>query len=395
VVTSTSRPGEEANPNDDDADTEASAIQKVLDKAKEKEEAKTTLVEDLDEIELEDNDDFEQNFKHLEGESGEPPKRRERVGTSDKKEGDDDYDEVNVDDEDDEEGKKGSNKPNITVRITKSNASKMAGKGTVLTSDNYDYSMMDELFGILESEHGGEEIEAILCGYFNKIVQALLNKIKIKMLHYMLIKRKGDIFSKLLNVLQHHSLAQLIVELMQVKIPSQEKMSGDKESDGDEAESPVKQAEELQPENMTTEQQMRQILNEKRQEVISTLIERLGPKSTDFESVLNAQTVLTELSDSKKIYKRIIGTRNIQTLVNHACDISNRNQAYALNVLANILKQLGDYDHKKDAQEFIDFKIVLQKSFNDITYSSLLILRGSDSQIGETPALVTENQAGV
>ena len=321
----------------------------MLDKAKEKEEAKTTLVEDLDEIELEDNDDFEQNFKHLEGEGGEPPKRRERVGTSDKKEGDDDYDEVNVDDEDDEEGKKGSNKPNITVRITKSNASKMAGKGTVLTSDNYDYSMMDELFGILESEHGGEEIEAILCGYFNKIVQALLNKIKIKMLHYMLIKRKGDIFTKLLNVLQHHSLAQLIVELMQVKIPSQEKMSGDKESDGDEAESPVKAAEELQPENMTTEQQMRQILNEKRQEVISTLIERLGPKSTDFESVLNAQTVLSELSDSKKIYKRIIGTRNIQTLVNHACDISNRNQAYALNVLANILKQLGDYDHKKDA----------------------------------------------
>ena len=88
----------------------------MLDKAKEKEEAKTTLVEDLDEIELEDNDDFEQNFKHLEGEGGEPPKRRERVGTSDKKEGDDDYDEVNVDDEDDEEGKKGSNKPNITGR---------------------------------------------------------------------------------------------------------------------------------------------------------------------------------------------------------------------------------------------------------------------------------------
>ena len=227
-----------------------------------------TLVEDLDEIELEDNDDFEQNFKHLEGESGEAPKRRERVGISDKKDGDDDYDEVNVDDEDDEEGKKGSNKPNITVRITKNNSSKMAGKGTVLTSDSYDYSMMDELFCILDSEHGGEEIEAILCGYFNKIFQALLNEIKIKMLHYMLIKRKGDIFSKLLNILQHHSLAQLIVELMQVKIPSQEKMFGDKESDGEEAESPVKAAEDSQPENMTTEQQMRQILNEKRQEVI-------------------------------------------------------------------------------------------------------------------------------
>ena len=112
---------------------------------------------------------------------------------------------------------------------------------------------------------------------------------------------------------------------MQVKNPSQDKISGDKESDGDEAESPVKAAEKLQPENMTTEQQLHQIHNEKRQEVISTLIERLGPKSTDFESVLNAQTVLSELSDSKKIYKRIIGTRNIQTLLNHACDISNRN----------------------------------------------------------------------
>jgi hypothetical protein len=182
---------------------------------------------------------------------------------------------------------------------------------------------------------------------------------------------------------------------MQVKIPSQEKMFGDKESDNDEAESPVKAAEESQPENMTTEQQMRQILNEKRQEVIHTLIERLGPKCTDFESVLNAQTVLSELSDSKKIYKRIIDTRNIQTLINHACDMSNRNQAYALNVFANILKQLGDYDHKKDAQEFIDFKILLQKSFHDITYSCLLVLRGSDVHIGETPALVTENQAGV
>ena len=172
-------------------------------------------------------------------------------------------------------------------------------------------------------------------------------------------------------------------------------MFGDKESDGDEVESPVKAAEESLPESMTTEQQMRQILNEKRQEVIYTLIERLGPKCTDFESVLNAQTVLSELSDSKKIYKRIIDTRNIQTLINHACDMSNRNQAYALNVLANILKQLGDYDHKKDAQEFIDFKILLQKSFHDITYSCLLVLRGSDAHIGETPALVTENQAGV
>ena len=174
-----------------------------MDKAKEKgEDAKTTLVEDLDEIELEDNEDsFEQNFKHLEeGATGEPPKRRERVAINDKDGGDDDFDEVNVDDED-EEGKKGSNKPNITVRVTKSQSSKLAQKGTVLTSDSYDYTLMDELFGMLETHQSGEDIEAISCGYFNKVVQALLNKIKVKMLHYILIKRNGDVFNKLLQVL--------------------------------------------------------------------------------------------------------------------------------------------------------------------------------------------------
>ena len=93
------------------------------------------------------------------------------MALDDKKEGaDDEYDEVNVDDEDDEEVKKGKNKPNITVRVTKNNSSKLADKGKELTADNYDYTMIDELFGMLETKQGGEDIEAILCGYFNKIV---------------------------------------------------------------------------------------------------------------------------------------------------------------------------------------------------------------------------------
>jgi len=63
-----------------------------------------------------------------------------------------------------------------------------------------------------------ESIEPILCGYFNKVIQALLGKIKVKMLKYILLKRNGDIFMKLLNCLQHHSLAQLLIELLQVKV---------------------------------------------------------------------------------------------------------------------------------------------------------------------------------
>jgi len=63
---------------------------------------------------------------------------------------------------------------------------------------------MDELFSLLDSE---TEIQPILCGYFNKIVQAFMGKIKQKMLHYLLIVRKGDVFNKLTHFMQYHSLA--------------------------------------------------------------------------------------------------------------------------------------------------------------------------------------------
>jgi hypothetical protein len=55
--------------------------------------------------------------------------------------------------------------------------------------DAYDYTLIDELFSILDTESQGEDIEPILAGYFNKIVQALLAKIKTKLLNYLFIHR--------------------------------------------------------------------------------------------------------------------------------------------------------------------------------------------------------------
>lgn len=60
--------------------------------------------------------------------------------------------------------------------------------------------MLDELFKILDAPDSNT-VEPILCGYFNKIVQALLGKIKNKMLQYILLEREGDIFIKLLGFL--------------------------------------------------------------------------------------------------------------------------------------------------------------------------------------------------
>ena len=63
-----------------------------------------------------------------------------------------------------------------------------------ITEDNYDFALIDELFAFLDREP-----YPILCGYFNKIVQSLLGKVKVKLLTYVLVKRKGDIFDKLMQ----------------------------------------------------------------------------------------------------------------------------------------------------------------------------------------------------
>jgi uncharacterized protein YbgA (DUF1722 family) len=78
----------------------------------------------------------------------------------------------------------------------------------------YDYSVMDELIEFFEEE----ELQPILCGYFNKVMQSLLTKSKTKVLTYLLLHKKGELFNKLLKNLEHHSLAQLMIELMQIKI---------------------------------------------------------------------------------------------------------------------------------------------------------------------------------
>jgi hypothetical protein len=111
-----------------------------------------------------------------------------------------------------------------------------------------DFQLMDELFSILDEDQNSEGPEPILCGYFNKIVQALLGKIKNKILYYILVKREGDIFTKLTQHLQHHSLAQLLVELMQVELPNQWDLDringGDKDKDSEEEEDAVSKNEE-------------------------------------------------------------------------------------------------------------------------------------------------------
>lgn len=96
-----------------------------------------------------------------------------------------------MEDEQEEEsiGQKASkSKISVKIRTLGSRPSRF-GNSPDRRSDSgitYDFTLMDELFGILDLQQG---VEPISCGYFNKIALALLNKVKPRMLQYLLLHR--------------------------------------------------------------------------------------------------------------------------------------------------------------------------------------------------------------
>ena len=140
----TSEKEEHGGNSDSEVDTEAKAIQKVLEKTNDSKDKKTTFVDDLEEDLANMDDDFEANMKLLEEENGSAPKT-DRNSFTDKK--DDDDDEVNVEEDDEEHGKNTlPAQPKISVKI--SSAGKPLDED--LNLDSYDFTLLDELFGILD-----------------------------------------------------------------------------------------------------------------------------------------------------------------------------------------------------------------------------------------------------
>ena len=81
--------------------------------------------------------------------------------------------------------------------------------------DKRDFSLLDNMINSFV-ETDDEKMLPVLCGYFNKILQSLLTKEKQQTLEYLLIKREGAIFDGLLKHIRHHSLALLLIELLQI-----------------------------------------------------------------------------------------------------------------------------------------------------------------------------------
>ncbi len=278
---------------------------------------------------------------------------------------------MNVDEDDTKEGSGVTNKPSISVTISKP---KQPVEAPRVDLESYDFSLLDELFSLLDQHaSASDDVEPILCGYFNKVVQALINKIKTKMLYYLLLKRKGDVFPLLLNFMQHHSLAQLLVELLQIKVATSTSghlrsgggASGGLMSNGggrsfafggsdddEEEEDDSENNQVASPDDI----EMLKTLNERRQEVVAGLIEKLGAKNLrDFESCLNANGILMELIESEQLYGKIVEGANLSKLIVNACDMRNPNQAWALNVLASVIKEYPNYENQLSGSIQQDF----------------------------------------
>jgi len=59
----------------------------------------------------------------------------------------------------------------------------------------------------------------VSCGYFFNIIRQLLNKQRKQVLRYILLDAEGNIFNKLVDNIEYHSLTDLLVELMQISFP--------------------------------------------------------------------------------------------------------------------------------------------------------------------------------
>jgi hypothetical protein len=60
----------------------------------------------------------------------------------------------------------------------------------------------------------------VTCGYFFNIVRQLLAKARKQTMRYLLLDCEGIIFDRLVENIGHHSLSDLLVEMMQLNFPA-------------------------------------------------------------------------------------------------------------------------------------------------------------------------------
>jgi hypothetical protein len=101
---------------------------------------------------------------------------------------------------------------------------------------------------------------------------------------------------------------------------------------------------------------MGEVLSRKRKEIISALLDNLSHKNNDFEKCINAHSVFLELADNENMFGHLIANDHIVQLITVACDSRNANQAYALGLLATIIKEFPDRESSLGQNVVVEFQ---------------------------------------
>ena len=202
-----------------------------------------------------------------------------------------------------------------------------------------DYSLLDLICQFLYEE---EDPLPILCGYFQKIMEQMLDKQKQLLLEYLLIHQKGKIFSGLLRHLDHHSLATLLIKLIEQQILPEKK---DKWEHSDNSDPEVEES--TEPVLTAVQKQMQQVLKEKATMVVMSLIEKLSPQNKDdLHLTLNASAALNDFCENESFFQILTQPKVVRQIVSVVCstDSNAQNQPYALNFLTTLITQFIEQD---------------------------------------------------
>ena len=232
--------------------------------------------------------------------------------------------------------------------------------------------------GICQFLYEDEDPLPILTGYFLKVMEQLLDKQKLPTLEYLLLHQEGKIFSGLLRHLDHHSLATLLIKLIEQNIQPEkkERWTNDYEIDSDFESNEI----ELTPE----QQKMQEVLKQKSVMVVESLISKLSAKNTDdLHNCLNASQVLSEFCDNETFFSIITETTVLRGIVNivTSTDENAQNQPYALNFMSQIIEHMFQQENSffKDSSKEETIDAFLKNHFVDLCYNSLMLLRGGEN----------------
>jgi hypothetical protein len=245
----------------------------------------------------------------------------------------------------------------------------------------WDWSLMDQLVnGFIETP--SVEMLPVLCGYFNKVLGNLLTKEKGKLLEYLLVQRQGAIFDGLMQHMQHHSLALLMIELLQIQIKpeatpkSKAPMKGSmyewENSDGENNDEDVEEG------TLTPQQeQMKDTLAKKGNQIVMSLLDTLSSKNKDdLEKTLNANTILMDFCENDACFGMLTSPEALQRLIQICCQgaQNHMNLPYALNLLSTIINEFSNTDKEISEERKMQIQQLFAKFFPDMAYNCVMIL---------------------